>query len=64
MNKTINTKQHALLLHKDNTKALHVNPKVNSKFTDLAKLICRSDELKNEKVCRDEKCDYLGIIID
>ena len=55
-NKTINAAQHA--------KTLHVDPKVNSKFTKWARLTCRSSKLGHAKVCIGKKYNYLGMIID
>ena len=64
VNKIINTKQHALLWHADNVKALRADPKVNDKFAEQAELACRSDELGHAKVCRSKKYNCLGITLD
>ena len=63
-NKVINTKQCTLLQYADSTKASYVDSKINGKFTEWAKLTCRSNKLGHAKVHRDRKCNCLGITID
>ena len=63
-NKVINAKQHALLWHADSVKSLHVDPKVNAKFTEWAERAYRSNELGHVKVYRGTKHNYLGITLD